>query len=83
MLKGVFGSVEHQQEEIYGLGYKLNLTRNKNEFFLDKAAGIFDARIKNDHTQWYVGQYTPSIPQQSILTKRTLTTITTKLRYIE
>ena len=40
--------------------------------FLDKAAGIADARIKIDHIHWYVPHYTPSIQQQGILFKQKL-----------
>ena len=45
MLKDVFGFAEQQEEATYGLGYKLTLTRNKDDAVLDKAAGIADARI--------------------------------------
>ena len=60
MLKDVFGFAEHQQKATYGLGYKLTLTRNKDEAVMHKAVGTPDARIKIDQIHWYVAHYTPS-----------------------
>ena len=67
MLQDVFGFTEHQEKATYGLGYKLTLTRNKDECVVDKTAGIPDARIKIDHIHWYVPHYTPCIQQQCVL----------------
>ena len=53
-LKDVFGFAEHQEKATYCLGYKLTLTRNKDEAVIDKVAGIADARIEIDHIHWYV-----------------------------
>ena len=64
----------------YGLGYKLRLTRNKDKVVLDKASGIADARIKIDHIHWYVPHCTPSIQQQSILSKQILNKTPGELR---
>ena len=61
MLKDVFGFAEHQEKATCGLGYKLTLTRNKDDAVLQKAVAIADARIKLDHIHWYVAQFTPSI----------------------
>ena len=69
MLKDVFGYAEHQEKTTYGLGYELTLTRNKDDAVIDKAGVMADARIKIDHIHWYVPHYTPSIQQQSTLTK--------------
>ena len=49
MLKDVFRCAEHQEKAKNGLGYKLTLTRNKDEAVIDKVAGIADARSKIDH----------------------------------
>ena len=38
--------VEHQEKATYGLGYKLTLTRYKDDAVIDKAAGIDDSNIK-------------------------------------
>ena len=63
MLKDVFGFAQCQGKATYSLGYKLTLTRNKDEAGIDKANGIDDARIKINHIHWYVPHYTPSIQQ--------------------
>ena len=86
MLKDVFGYAEHQEKATYGLGYKLTLTRNKDDVVIDKANGITDARIKIDHIHWYVPHYTPSIPsiqQKNNLSKQNLSKTPTELRYVE
>ena len=83
MLKDVFGFAEHQEKATYGLGYKLTLTRNKDDAVIDKANGIADARIKIDHIHWYVPHYTPSIQQQSNLSKQNLSKTPTEMRYVE
>ena len=70
MLKDVYGFAEHQEKATYGVGYKLTLTRNKDEAVIDKANGIADARMRIDHIHWYVPHYTPSIQQQSTLSKQ-------------
>ena len=83
MLKDVFGFTEHQEKATYGLGYKLTLTRNKDDAVIDKAGGIADGRIKIDHIHWYEPHYNPSIRQQSILANQKLSKIPTELRYVE
>ena len=83
MLKDVFGFAEHQEKATYGLGYKLTLTRNKDDAVIDKANGIADARIKIDLIHWYIPHYTPSIQQQSNLSKQFLRKTPTELRYVE
>ena len=72
MLKDVFGFAEGQGKATYGLGYKLTLTRNKDEAVIDKVAGIADARIEIDHFHWYVPHYIPSMSQQAIMSKQIL-----------
>ena len=83
LLKDVFGFAECQEKATYGSGYKLTLTGNKDDAVIDKANGIADARIKIDHIHWYVPNYTPSIQQQSIMSKQILNKIPTELRYVE
>ena len=83
MLKDVFGFAEHQKKATYGLGYKLTLTRNKDDAVIDKANATADARIRIDHIHWYVPHYTPSIQQQSTLSKQILSKTPTGLRYVE
>ena len=83
MLKDVFGFAEGQEKATNGLGYKLNLTRNKDEAVIDKVAGIADARIKIDHIHWYVPHYIPSMSEQTIMSKQILNKTPTELRYVE
>ena len=83
MLKDVFGFAEHQEKPTYGLGYKLTPTRNKDDAVIDKANGIADARIRIDQIHWYIPHYTPSIQQQSNLSKQILSKTPTELRYVE
>ena len=83
MLKDVFGFAEGQEKATYGLGYKLTLTRSKDEAVIDKVAGIAEARIKIDHIHWYVPHYTPSMSQQAITSKQILNKTPTELRYVE
>ena len=83
MLKDVFGFAECQEKATYGLGYKLTLTRNKDDAVIDKANGIADARFKIDHIHCYVPHYTPSIQQKSNLSKQILSKTPTELRYVE
>ena len=83
MLKDVFGFAEHLEKTGHVLGYKLTLTRKKDEAALDKAAGIRDPRIKIDLIHWYVPHYTPSIQQQVFLSEQILSKTPTDLRYIE
>ena len=79
----MFGFVECREKATYGLGYKLTLTRNKDEAVIDIVAGIADARIKIDHIHWYVPHYTPSMSQHGIMSKQILNNTTTEIRYVE
>ena len=83
MLKDLFGFAECQEKATFGLGYKLSLTRNKDDAVIDKANGIADAKIKIDHIHWYIPQYIPSMQQQSIMSEQILNTTPTELRYVE
>ena len=83
MLKDVFGFAEHQEKATFGLGYKLTLTRNKDEAVIDKVASIAECRIKIDHIHWSVPHYTPSMSHQGIMSKQILNKTPTELRYVE
>ena len=83
MLKDVFDLAEGQEKATYGLGYKLTLTRNKDESVIDQVASVADARIKIDHIHWYVPHYTPSMSQQAVMSKQILNKTPTELRYVE
>ena len=83
LLKGVFGFAEHQEKATYGLGYKLTLTRNKDDAVIEKSNPTADARIRIDHIHWYVPHYTPSNQQQSTLSKQILSKTPTELKFVE
>ena len=82
-LKDLFGSVEHQEKATYGLGYKLTLPRNSDNYVLNKDIATNIGKIKVIATEWYVPHYTPSIPQQAILSNRILRKIPTEIQYVE
>ena len=82
-LKDVFGYAEYQQKGTYGLGYKLTLTRNSDNAVLNKVNAINNGRIKINAIEWYVPHYTPSMQQQSILSKRILNKTPTEINYLE
>ena len=44
---------------------------------------IADARLEIDHIHWYVHSYTPSFPQQDILTKHISSETPNEFRYID
>ena len=82
-LKDVFGFAEYQNKGSYGLGYKLTLTRNTNIAVLNKDNAIANGRIKINAIEWYVPHYTPSIQQQSILSKQIINKTPTEINYPE
>ena len=82
-LKDVFGFAEYQEEGTYGLGYKLTLTRNTDNAVLNKANGVNNGKIKISAIEWYVPHYTPSMQQQSILSKQLLNKTPTQIQYPE
>ena len=69
-LKDVFGFARYQEKARYGLGYKLKLTRSSDNAVLNKANAINSGKIKINALCWYVPHYTPSMQQQSILSKQ-------------
>ena len=83
MLKDIFGFAHCQEKAIFGLGYKLTLTRNKDDAVIDKAVGIANTRIQNDHIHWCVFDYIPPIQHQGILSNQNLSKAPTELRYVE
>ena len=82
-LKDVFGFAEYQEKGTYGLGYKLTMTRNSDNAVLNKANATNNAKIKNNAIEWYVPHYTPSIQQQSILSKQIINKTPTQIQYPE
>ena len=82
-LKDVFGFAEHQEKGTYGLGYKLTLTRNTDNAVLNKGNAINNGKVKINGLEWYVPHYTPSVQQQSILSKQILNKTPTQIQYPE
>ena len=82
-LKNVFGFAEHQKKGRYGLGYKLTLTRKTDNAVLNKDNAIANGRIKINAIEWYVPHYTPSMQQQSILSKQIINKTPTEINYPE
>ena len=82
-LKDIFGYAEYQQKATYGLGYKLTLTRNNDNVVLNKGNVINIGKIRINAIEWYVPHYTPSIQQQSILSKQVLNKTPTQIQYPE
>ena len=82
-LKDVFGFAEYQEKGTYGLGYKLTLTRNTDNAVLNKGNAINNGKVKINALEWYVPHYTPSVQQQSILSKQILNKTPTQIQYPE
>ena len=82
-LKDVFGFAEYQEKATYGLGYKLTLTSNNDNVVLNKGNEINNGKIKINAIEWYVPHYTPSVQQQSILSKQILNKTPTQIQYPE
>ena len=82
-LKDVFGFAEYQEKATYGLGYKLTLTRDSDDSVLNKGNAINNAKFKIIAIEWYVPHYTPSMQQQSILSKQFINKTPTELHYPE
>ena len=82
-LRDVFGFAGYQEKGTYGLGYKLTLTRNTDNAVLNKGNAINNGKIRINALEWYVPHYTPSMQQQSILSKQILNKTPTQIQYPE
>ena len=82
-LKDIFGYAEYQQKGTFGVGYKLTLTRNTDNAVLNKCNAINIGKVKINGIELYVAHYTPSIQQQSILSKQILNKAPTKIIHPE
>ena len=82
-LKDVFGFAECQEKATYGLGYKLTMTRNSDNAVLNKGNAINNAKIEIIAIEWYVPHYTPSMQQQSVLSKQIINKTPTQIQYPE
>ena len=82
-LKDVFGFAEYQVKGTYGMGYKFTLTRNTDNAVLNKDNAFNNGKIKINAIEWYVPHYTPSMQQQSILSKQIVNRTPTQMQYPE
>ena len=82
-LKDVFGFAEYPEKATYGLGYKLTMKRNSDNAVLNKGNAINNAKIKINAIEWYVPHDTPSMQQQSILSKQIINKTPTQIQYPE
>ena len=83
MWDDIFGFCENQLKATCGLGYRLTLTRNSDNAFINKGNAINNAKIKFNSIDCYVKNYTPSIEQQRILMKQIVDKTPTELHYPE
>ena len=83
MLKVIFGFAEHQERGTYGLGYKLTLTRNSDNAFLNTGNAINKAKIKTNSIDWYIPNYTPILPQENIVMSQIVNKEPTELSFYE
>ena len=81
-LKGIFGFTDYQQKATYGLRCNLTLTRNSDNSLLNKAIAINIGKKNINSIEWYMPHYTPSNPQQGLLSKQILSTTPTELQYV-
>ena len=79
-LKDVFGFAEHQEKAIYGLGYKLTLTRNSDNAVLNKGDVTILSKFKTNGIEWYVPHYTSSMSQQALLSNQIVDKTPTELQ---
>ena len=82
-LKDVFGFAEYQNKGTYGLGYKLTLLRNTDNAVLNKDNAINNSKIKINAIECFVPHYTPSMQQESILSKQIINKTPTQSQYPE
>ena len=75
MFRDVFGFAEYQEKATYGLGEKLTLAGNVDNFVLKKANATVVGIVKTNSTEWYVQHYTPLNLQEALLSKQILSKV--------
>ena len=74
---------EYQLKATVVLGYKLTSTRNRYSSVLNKDNATVFGKIKANSIEWYLPHYSPSIPQQVILSNQIFSKLPTELQYVE
>ena len=82
-LKDVFGFVEYQEVETFGLSYQLTLTRNNDNAVLNKNDATNNPKNKINGIEWYVPHYIPSIDEHNKLMIQIKNKTPTNLHYPE
>ena len=83
MLRDIFGFPKHQNKATAGFGYKFVLRWNSGNSVLNKENATNLGNININGTEWHLPQYTPSIPQQAILSEQISSRVPTELQYVE
>ena len=83
MLRDIFGFPKHQKKATAGFGYKYVLEWISGNSVLNKENAANLCNIIINGIEWHLPQYTPSIPQQAILSKQISSRVPTELQYVE
>ena len=81
-LKDIFGFAGHQEKATYGLGYKLTMTRNTDNFVLNKDNAVVNGRVKINSLDWYVPHYSPNLEECTNLMTQLRKNSPTLLHYV-
>ena len=82
-LKDNSGFAEHQEKAIFGLGYKLTLSRAGDNSASNEDNTTKTGKMKIFSIEWYLPHYTPAIAKQAILSKHILIGAPTEPQYVE
>ena len=82
-LKDNFGFTSHQEKGIYGLGYKLTLTRNTDNGVLNKDNAVANGRVKINSLDWYMPHFSPNLEEYNKLKNQNKKKSPTLLHYPE
>ena len=83
MLSDIFCFAKHPEKATYHFGYRITLTKKINTAVLQKGPQLAHAKNIINNIRWYSRYYTPSMPQQVIISKQILSKASTELRYPE
>ena len=83
MLRDVFGSAEYQEKALFGLRYKLTLTRINNRAILNKVPAINEGNDVITRIDWFVPHYTPSMEHQAVISQQIINETAPEIRYVK